>query len=54
MAGGLPAAIDRVEKLGATYKLVMSDLINSQPKDWPAYEADVKKLVAQVGERASA
>ncbi len=52
IAGGLPAATDRVQGLGAKYKLVMSDLINSQPKDWAVYEADVKKVVAQVGERA--
>jgi hypothetical protein len=49
---GLPSAIDRVESLGATYKLVMSDLIGSQPTDWAIYEADVKKLVKQVGARS--
>jgi len=52
IAGGLPAAVDRVEKLGARYKLVMSDLIRSDHEDWPRYEADVKKLVAEVGSRA--
>ncbi len=52
IAGGLTAAVDRVEALGAKYKLVMSDLIGSKPTDWAVYEADVKKLVAQVGPRA--
>ena len=52
VAGGLPAAVDRVEGIGATYKIVMSDLIKSQPDDWGVYEADVKKLVAQAGTRA--
>ena len=54
IAGGLPAAIARVEKLGATYKLVMSDLIDSKPRDYATYEAAVKKLVASTGERAPA
>ncbi|MGA2499020.1 MAG: hypothetical protein ABSH20_14860 [Tepidisphaeraceae bacterium] len=49
VAGGLAAAVDRVEGLGATYKLVMSDLVKSQPEDWGVYEADVKRLVGQVG-----
>jgi xylan 1,4-beta-xylosidase len=57
---GLTGAITRVDKLGARYKLVMSDLITSWPAkgkdwkdfDWTKYEADVKKLVAQVGELA--
>lgn len=52
IAEGLPAAIDRVESLGGVYKLVMSDLIRSQPTDWAVYEADVKKLVEQVGNRS--
>ncbi len=52
IAGGLPAAIKRVESFGAVYKIVMSDLIQSQPKDFPVYEADVKKLVKQVGDQA--
>jgi hypothetical protein len=52
IAGGLQAAVDRVEKLGARYKLVMSDLIKSDHDDWPRYEADVKKLVGEVGGRA--
>ena len=57
IAGGLPAAIDRVEKLGAKYKLVMSDLITSNHKDWgkmdwARYDADIGRLVKQVGERA--
>ncbi|MBI5832075.1 MAG: hypothetical protein HZB16_07165 [Armatimonadetes bacterium] len=52
IGGGLNAAIDRVESLGARYKLVMSDLIASKPTDWAVYEADVKKLVASVGPRA--
>lgn len=50
ISGGLTAAISRVQKLGATYKLVMSDLIPSHPKDWTVYESDVMKLVAQVGD----
>lgn len=50
---GLPGAIARVESLGAAYKLVMSDLIRSQTTDWASYEADVKKLVAQVGDQSS-
>ncbi|MGD0090696.1 MAG: hypothetical protein ABSE73_12320 [Planctomycetota bacterium] len=50
---GLTGAIARVEKLGATYKLVMSDLIDSKPKDWAKYEADVKKLVADAGAAAA-
>jgi len=49
IAAGLPGAIDRVESLGAAYKLVISDLVRLQPGDWDRYEADVKKLVAQVG-----
>ncbi len=52
VAGGLTAAVDRVERLGARYKLVMSDLIRSDHDDWARYEADVKKLVSQVGDRA--
>jgi hypothetical protein len=52
ISGGLPAAIARVQKLGATYKLAMSDLVQSHPKDWGVYEADVKKLVAQTGDAA--
>jgi hypothetical protein len=52
IAGGLPAAIDRVEKLGAKYKLVMSDLIPSNHEDWSRYEKDVKNLVGQTGPRA--
>ena len=50
---GLPAAIGRVQSLGATYKLVMSDLINSTPTDFDKYEADVKKLVSQTGDDAA-
>ena len=58
---GLPGAIERVERLGAKYKIVMSDLITSWPAkgkdwkdfDWNKYEADVKKLVAEVGDKAS-
>jgi len=54
---GLTGAIARVEKLGAKYKLVMSDLIPSGPtmgRDWPdfdwhVYEENVKKLVGQAG-----
>ena len=53
IAKGLPGAIDRVQELGATYKLVMSDLIGDKPKDFVAYEIAVKKLVAQVGARSS-
>ncbi|MBN2473145.1 MAG: hypothetical protein JXB62_00955 [Pirellulales bacterium] len=49
---GLSAAVDRVESLGSAYKLVMSDLIRSQPTNWAVYEADVKKLVEQVGDRS--
>ncbi|HEY3324043.1 MAG TPA: hypothetical protein VGP72_26560 [Planctomycetota bacterium] len=50
---GLNGAIDRVSVLGATYKLVMSDLIDSKPQtDWTKYEDDVKKLVREVGPRA--
>jgi len=49
---GLTGAVTRVEGLGGKYKLVMSDLIESQPKDWGKYESDVKKLVAQTGARA--
>jgi hypothetical protein len=52
IAGGLPAAVDRVDSLGAKYKLVMSDLIKSDHEDWPRYEADVRKLVGQTGPRA--
>ena len=49
VAAGLPGAIARVEQLGATYKLVMSDLIGvAKSGDYAAYEAAVKKLVAQV------
>jgi hypothetical protein len=52
--GGLSDAIDRVQALGATYKLVMSDLIDSKPnpKSWAVYEAAVQNLVKQVGPRA--
>ncbi|MCX7045545.1 MAG: hypothetical protein NTX50_08695 [Candidatus Sumerlaeota bacterium] len=53
IAKGLPGAIDRVESLGAVYKLVMSDLIGAKPADFAKYEADVKKLVAETGTRAS-
>jgi hypothetical protein len=53
IAAGLPAAIARVQKFGATYKLVMSDLINSRPKDYAVYEADVRKLVGQTGDAAT-
>lgn len=49
---GLNKAIERVEGFGAKYKLVMSDLIDSQPKDWDKYEADVKKLVLSTGAHA--
>jgi hypothetical protein len=49
----LPGAIDRVQQLGATYKLVMSDLIGGKPKDYAAYEIAVKKLVSQVGTNSS-
>ncbi len=52
IAGGLTVAVDRVEKLGARYKLVMSDLIRSNHEEWPRYEADVRKLVSEVGDRA--
>jgi len=57
ITGGLPAAIDRVEKLGAKYKLVMSDLITSNHKDWgkmdwAKYQADIQRLVKKVGTRA--
>ena len=52
IAGDLIGAVERVEKLGATYKLVMSDLIDSKPKDWAKYEADVQKLVAKVQSHA--
>ena len=52
IAGDLTGAVERVEKLGATYKLVMSDLIDSHPKNWAKYEADVHKLVAKVGTHA--
>ena len=48
IAGDLTGAVERVERLDATYKLVMSDLIDSHPKDWAKYEADVQKLVAKV------
>lgn len=54
IADGLPGAIDRVGRLGATYKLVMSDLIGAKPGDYAAYELAVKKLVADVGPRTSA
>lgn len=58
---GLGGAIIRVNRLGARYKLVMSDLITSWPAkgkdwadfDWNRYESDVKKLVAQTGELAT-
>ena len=53
IAKGLPSAIDRVEALGTSYKLVMSDQIGDKPKDFAAYESAVKKLVAQVGARSS-
>ena len=53
IATGLPGAIARVEGLGATYKLVMSDLIGDKPKDFAVYEAAVKQLVAQVGAQSS-
>jgi hypothetical protein len=56
IAGKLPAAVQRVQKLGAKYKLVMSDLIGAGPKpghDWPAYEDDVKSLVKRVGDAAA-
>jgi len=49
IANGLPGAINRVQQLGASYKLVMSDLIGDKPKDFNAYEAAVRNLVAQVG-----
>ncbi len=52
IGNGLTGAIDRVESLGACYKLVMSDLIASQPVDFARYEAEVKKLAAQIGPRA--
>jgi hypothetical protein len=57
IAGGLPSAIDRVEKLGARYKLVMSDLMTSNSKDWEKmdwakYDADIERLVKEVGDRA--
>lgn len=50
--GGLPTAIARVQSFGAEYKLVMSDLIKSDGADPAKYEADVAKLVAQVGDQA--
>lgn len=58
---GLTGAIGRVEKLGAAYKLVMSDLIGCGPAkgkkweefDWANYEADVKKLVTETGKAAA-
>lgn len=53
ISAGLSGAIGRVQRLGATYKLVMSDLIGDKPTDWAAYEAAVKKLVAQVGDQSS-
>jgi len=37
IAAGLPGAIARGEGLGATYKLVMSDLIGDKPKDFADY-----------------
>jgi xylan 1,4-beta-xylosidase len=50
ISAALPGAIARVEQFGATYKLVMSDLIGvAKSGDYAAYEAAVKKLVAQVG-----
>ena len=49
IAQGLPGAIARVQHLGATYKLVMSDLIGGNPTNYAAYEISVKQLVAQVG-----
>jgi len=49
IANGLPGVINRVQQLGASYKLVMSDLIGDKPKDFEAYETAVKNLVAQVG-----
>lgn len=58
---GLTGALTRVEKLGAKYKLVMSDLIPSGPQmgkgwesfDWHVYETNVKKLVEQAGASAA-
>lgn len=52
IAGGLTAAIDRAEKLGARYKLVMSDLIKCDPANWSKYEDDIQKLAEEVGDRA--
>ena len=52
IAGGLTGAVDRVEHLGAAYKLVMSDLIPSGHTNWVKYEADVKKLVEKMGPRS--
>ena len=44
----MPGAIARVEQLGATYKLVMSDLIGvAKSGNYAAYEVAVKKLVAE-------
>ena len=57
IAGKLPGAVERVHKLGAIYKLVMSDLIGTGPKpghDWPSYEDEVKGLVKRVGDSAAA
>jgi len=58
---GLMGAIARVEKLGARYKLVISDLISSVPPrgkewqdgDWAKYTTSLKKLVAEVGPSAA-
>ena len=57
IAGKLPAAVARVQKFGASYKLVMSDLIGNGPKpgrEWSDYEADVKSLVKRAGDGAEA
>jgi len=56
IAGKLPGAIGRVQKLGASYKLVMSDLIGGTPKpghDWAGYEDAVKSLVKRAGDGAN-
>lgn len=44
-------AIDRVGKLGAQYKLVMSDLIGVGDKEGKTYEQAIRELVKQVGEK---
>ena len=49
---GLNATIDKVEQLGAQYKMVMSDLMNVKTTDWTKFESDVKNLVRMVGTRA--